>query len=127
MKTRRPCNDVVERAAQGHSVCFVFDRPRRPVRLAEGVTAGQLAALLSVGLHLPQLARQMGNPRTPERFLVKLVSLVRLALSAATQKRNVLRGLKEDHQILAKGFFLEKASLSSDAHWSRCGGRRLDG
>jgi hypothetical protein len=102
---------LVQRATAGQPFCFVFDRPRRQPRLAEGISASHNAALLTVGLHLSQLARQMGQPKSPERFLTKLVSLVRLALSAATQKRNALRRLKEDQPILARGFFLEKARL----------------
>ena len=104
-------NALVQRVASGQPVCFVFDRPRRQPRLAEGISDTHSAVLLSVGLHLPQLARQMGIPRSPERFLTKLVSLVRLALSAATQKRSYMRRLKEVHPVLARGFFLEKARL----------------
>ncbi len=102
---------LVQRAAAGQPFCFVFNRPRGPLRLAEGISASHNAAFLAVGLHLPQLARQMGQPKSPERFLTKLVSLVRLALSAATQKRNALRRIKEEQPILARGFFLEKARL----------------
>jgi ATP cone domain len=102
---------LVHRAAAGQPLSFVFDRTKRPPRLAEGVTTAQNAVLAEVGLHLPQLARQMGLPRTPERFLTKLVSLVRLALSAATQKRSLLRRLKEENSLLAQGFFLEKARV----------------
>ena len=102
---------LVQRAALGQPVCFVFDRPRRQPRLAEGIQANQNAVLLTVGLHLPQLARQMGSPQVPERFLAKLVSLIRLALSAATQKRTYLRRLRDTNSILAHGFFLEKARV----------------
>lgn len=102
---------LVHRAAAGQPLCFVFDRPKRPPRLAEGISTAQNAVLAEVGLNLPQLARQMGSPRTPERFLTKLVSLVRLALSAATQKRSLLRRLKEENPLLAQGFFLEKARV----------------
>ena len=110
-ENRIPLETLVQRAALGQPLCFVFDRPRRLPRLAEGIQATQNAALLTVGLQLPQLARQMASPRTPERFLVKLVSLIRLALSAATQKRSYLRRLRESNPILAKGFFLEKARV----------------
>jgi hypothetical protein len=102
---------LVQRAALGQPLCFIFDRPRRQSRLAEGIPATHNAVLLTVGLHLPQLARQMGTPRSPERFLVKLVSLIRLALSAATQKRSYLRRLRDTNPILAHGFFLEKARV----------------
>ena len=70
---------------------FVFDRPRRPVSLAEGVDRQHPAVLLTVGLHLPRLAEQPGVDGDPTRFLKKLGSLARLALSAAVQKREFLR------------------------------------
>jgi hypothetical protein len=103
--------EPVRLAVSGLPVSFVFDRPRRPARIVEGLSLGKSAILAGVGLNLLQLARQMGAPRTPERFLTKLVSLVRLALSAATQKRTYLRSLKEKSPFLAQGFFLEKARV----------------
>jgi hypothetical protein len=104
-------NAVAHRAAAGQPICFVFDRPKRSPRLAEGVHSQQRAVLMEIGLHLPQLAKQMGLPRSPERFLTKLISLVRLALAAATQKRSLLRRLREENSVLARGFFLEKARV----------------
>ena len=78
-------------ALEGANIGFTFDRPRRPVALAEGLDRGHPATLLSVGLNLPALANQPGMLADPGRFLQRLGSLVRLALSAAVQKRRFLR------------------------------------
>ena len=102
---------VARRAADGAALAFVFDRPRRPVLLAEGLARGQTALLLSIGLHLPRLAKQPGVAGQPERFLHKLGSLVRLALSAATQKRDFLRRCTPGRPRLAEGFLLDRARL----------------
>jgi len=107
-EARRPLLLRTARLAQeGADISFVFDRPRKPHRLGEGIDRTHRTSLMSLGLHLPQLAEQMGTPRTPERFLAKLVVLVRLALSAGTQKRSYLRGLAG----YAEGFLLERARL----------------
>src|SRR5581483_11247618 len=45
---------VVAAAREGE-VCFVCDRPRRPVALAEGLDRRHPAALVLVGLNLPAL------------------------------------------------------------------------
>jgi hypothetical protein len=109
---------LVRRALQGAAVGFVFDRPRRPVALAEGVDRQHPAVLLSVGLHLPRLAEQPGVDGDPERFLSKLGSLTRLALSAAVQKRAYLRRLDQAQAPrgaarpgLTSGFLLDRARL----------------
>ena len=103
----------------GAAVSFVFDRPRKPHCLGEGLDRNHKASLMSVGIHLPQLADQMGSPRTPERFLSKLVILVRLALTAGTQKRAFLRRYSEGP--FAEGFLLEKARLVICARGARRG------
>jgi hypothetical protein len=97
---------------------FVFDRPRRPVALAEGVDRQHPAVLLTVGLHLPRLALQSGIDGDPGKFLTKLGSLARLALSAGVQKREYLRRLERgrsrteaDGPALTSGFLLDRASL----------------
>src|SRR5262249_51208997 len=65
----------------GRPIGFVFDRPRRPVALAEGLDRGHPAVLVQVGLALPVLTAQPGLLADPDRFLQKLGSLARLALS----------------------------------------------
>jgi hypothetical protein len=87
-------------------VACVFDRPRRPVPLAEGINRPHQAVLLQVGLHLPRLAVQTGTTADTGRFLQKLGSLARLALSAGVQKRAYLR-----RPALARGFLLDRARL----------------
>jgi hypothetical protein len=105
-------------ALEGAPLAFVFDRPRRPVALAEGIDRPHPAVLLTVGLHLPRLALQPGIDSDPARFLQKLGSLARLALSAGVQKREYLRRLERtrprasaDAPALTSGFLLDRARL----------------
>jgi hypothetical protein len=102
-------------ALRGAAVAFVFDRPRRPAALAEGVDRRHPAALLTVGVHLPRLATQPGVGGDPACFLAKLPSLARLALSAGVQKREFLRrrerGRPADGPALSSGFLLDRARL----------------
>jgi hypothetical protein len=106
-------------ALEGAPVTFVFDRPRRPVPLAEGVDRDHPAMLLMVGLHLPRLAEQPGIDGDPHKLLPKLGSLARLALSAGVQKREYLRRLERnrpeppsDQPALTSGFLLDRARLA---------------
>lgn len=110
--------DLARRAAQGAALAFVFDRPRRPVALAEGADRAGPAVLMSVGLNLPRLAEQPGAGDDPERFLGKLGSLARLALSAGVQKRDFLRRHERDRTeardgrpAVTQGFLLDRARL----------------
>jgi hypothetical protein len=98
---------MAEFALDGAAVGFVFDRARRPVPLAEGVDRQHPAVLLTVGVHLPRLAEQPGVDGDATRFLKKLGSLARLALSAAVQKREFLR--RQDS--FKSGFILDRARL----------------
>lgn len=119
---RRPrLHRVVERALAQYAIGFVFDRPRRAIALAEGVDRRHPAVLLSVGLDLHQLAVQVlpglrvGQGRVDDaavqRFLSKLPSLARMALSAALQKRDYLRRQAHDRPALTRGFLLDRARL----------------
>lgn len=99
---------VARRAIEEEALAFTFDRPRRPIALAEGIDRRCPAVLLTVGLHLPRLAAQPGLQGHPERLVQKLGSLARLALSAATQKREFLRRHRPE---TARGFLLERARL----------------
>ncbi len=105
-------------ALEGAPLAFVFDRPRRPLALAEGIDRQHPAVLLTVGLHLPRLALQSGIDEDPSKFLSKLGSLARLALSAGVQKREYLRRLERsrprpstDAPALTSGFLLDRACL----------------
>jgi hypothetical protein len=98
---------VARRALDSPAVAFAFDRPRRPVPLAEGLDRRHPAVLLTVGLNLPRLAEQPGVRADPGRLLPKLGSLARLALSAAAQKREFLRR----HRRHWPAFFLDRARL----------------
>lgn len=103
---------LVRRAVDGEAVAFTFDRPRRPLALAEGIDRRHPATLLMIAMHLSRLAEQVaGRGGGPELFLQKLGSLARLALSAAAQKRDFLRRHGTDRPALARGFLLDRARL----------------
>jgi hypothetical protein len=103
---------LARRAVEGAALAFVFNRPRHPIALAEGLDRQHPATLLTVELPLPRLASQVaGQSDAPALFLRKLGSLIRLALSAATQKRDFLRRHSETRPGLARGFLLDRARL----------------
>ncbi len=115
---RERLRQLARLALEGAPLAFVFDRPRRPTALAEGIDRQHPAVLLTVGLHLPQLALQPGIDGDPAKFLSKLGSLARLALSAGVQKREYLRRLERsrshlpaDAPALTNGFLLDRARL----------------
>jgi hypothetical protein len=88
-------------------VAFVFDRPRRAVALGQGLSRAHRAVLTRVGVNLLTLAEQPGMLADAERYLQRLGSLLRLALSAAVQRRQFLR-LRE-LLALREGFLLDRA------------------
>lgn len=102
---------LVRRALGGLPLTFVFDRPRRPVALAEGLDRQHPGILLVVGLHLPALRARQGPSADAAGYLPKLGSLARLALSAGVQKRDFLRRHGEGRPGLRRGFLLERALL----------------
>jgi hypothetical protein len=102
---------LVRRALGGLLLTFVFDRPRRPISLAEGLDRQHPGILLVVGLHLPALRERQGPSADTAGYLQKLGSLARLALSAAAQKRDFLRRHSEGRPGLRRGFLLERARL----------------
>jgi hypothetical protein len=103
---------AVRRAAEATNLAFVFDRPRRPLALAEGLDRRHTGTLLTVGVHLPRLLQQSGVGSDSGRFLHKLESLARLALSAGIQKRDFLRRLSNARPELGRGFRLDRARLA---------------
>src|SRR5207253_1871143 len=88
---------------------FVMDRPRRPISLAEGIDRKHPAVLLAVGLNLARLTGHAGVAGDAARFLVKLPSLARMAISAAVQKRQFLR--RHVGAELGREFLLDRARL----------------
>lgn len=115
---RERLRQMARLALDGAPLAFVFDRPRRPIALAEGIDRRHPAVLLTVGLHLPRLALQPGIDGDAAKFLSKLGSLSRLALSAGVQKREYLRRLERsrphpstDAPALTSGFLLDRARL----------------
>jgi hypothetical protein len=104
--------ELARAALDGAGPAFVFDRPRRPVPLAEGIDRQHPAALLTVELHLARLAGHVPGGADPlPVFLQKLGSLVRLALSAAVQKRDFLRRHSQERPAVTRGFLLDRARL----------------
>ncbi|HEY7328951.1 MAG TPA: ATP cone domain-containing protein [Gemmataceae bacterium] len=117
---RERLRQLARLALDGAPLAFVFDRPRRPTALAEGIDRQHPAVLMTVGLHLPQLALQPGIDGEPAKFLAKLGSLARLALSAGVQKREYLRHLERSRRrqhepeasaTVTNGFLLDRARL----------------
>jgi hypothetical protein len=98
-------------AQETPALAFVFDRPKKSVFLAEGLERRHPAVLLTVGLRLPRLVQMPSLRSDPNLFLQKLGSLVRLALSAAAQKRDFLRRRHGEESLLSRGFLLARARL----------------
>ncbi|MGE3803117.1 MAG: ATP cone domain-containing protein [Gemmataceae bacterium] len=101
---------LLRRAGEGKPIAFVFDRARQPALLDEGIERGHAAVLLEVGLDLPRLATLVDEPSAAaraERYLHRLGSVVRLALSAGKQKRQFLRQRKPNWPA----FLLDRARL----------------
>jgi hypothetical protein len=103
---------LAKRVLDGSPLAFVFDRPRRGIALAEGLDRHHPASLLTVFLDLPRLIEQSAPELDETLFLKKLGSLARLALSAAKQKREFLRGHAHGRPLLAGGFLLDRARLT---------------
>jgi hypothetical protein len=118
---------LARHAAEDGRLAFVFDRPRKPLALAEGIDRRHAALLLTVGLHLPRLAEQPGANTDPGLFVQKLGSLARLGLSAAVQKREFLRGHGAGRPALYRGFLLERARLAVAAVGLEAAARALTG
>jgi hypothetical protein len=102
---------VLGLAVQGEAVGFVFDRPRQPIALAEGMDRQHPAVLLEVSLMLDTFLRRPGIDGDGARFLEKLPSLTRMAVSAGAQKRRFLRRQAEGSGF-ARGFLLDRARLA---------------
>jgi hypothetical protein len=94
-------------------VAFGFDRPRRAIALGQGLSRAHRAVLTRVGVNLRTLAEQPGMLADAERYLQRLGSLLRLALSAAVQRRQFLRA--RDLPILREGFLLDRAIVVIEA------------
>ncbi|GIW79639.1 MAG: hypothetical protein KatS3mg105_1446 [Gemmatales bacterium] len=97
---------ILEGHIQGKRVVFSFDRPKQPVSLSRTLDRRRTALLLCVSLDLARFARRRGM-REPERFLEKLGTLARLAVSAGAQKREFLRRRQNDWPA----FLLDRAHL----------------
>jgi hypothetical protein len=109
--TAGPAHDllraVARRALAGANVSFVFDRPRRPISLGEGLDRDRPAVLQEVGLDLAVFLRLPAVGANADAFTDKLPSLARMAVSAGAQKRKYLRR----HTDFG-GFLLDRARLA---------------
>jgi hypothetical protein len=103
--------EIAQLACDRGQVTFVFDRSRQAVSLGEGMDRRNPAILTTIGLNLPRLAEKQGVLNNPAKFLDKLGSLARLAISAATQKRDFLRQMGKNRPALIRGFLVERARL----------------
>jgi hypothetical protein len=101
---------VAGRALDGAAVAFVLDRPRRPPALAEGMDRRHAGVLMEVGLDLPAFLGWADVAGDAQRFLEKLPSLARMAVSVGAQRRRFLR-TREAEAGLARGFLLDRARL----------------
>jgi hypothetical protein len=110
-----PHRDRLRRAArlalEGRSIAFVFDRPRRPVGLAEGMDRPRPAVLMEIGLDLPAFLHLPSIAGRGDVLRDKLTSLARMAVSAGAQKRKYLRRHAEG-TALTRGFLLDRARLA---------------
>jgi hypothetical protein len=106
---RRQLHDMLRQALQGKAIRFVFDRPRSLIALAEGMDRRCPGVLLEVGLDLAMLAQRPEVEKDGAILLKKLPSLARIAVSAAAQKRQFLRGLPEASP-LKRRFLIERAA-----------------
>jgi hypothetical protein len=103
--------EVIRLSMEKGHVTFVFDRPRHVISLGECLDRKHPAILTSVGLNLPGLAEKQGVLNNPARFLEKVASLARMAITAAIQKRDFLRVMGKNHPALLRGFLIERARL----------------
>jgi hypothetical protein len=106
---RRQLYDLLRQALQGKAIRFVFDRPRGPILLGEGLDRKSPGVLLEIGLDLAALAQRPDIERDAATLLKKLPSLARMAVSAAAQKRHYLRGLPETSP-LKRRFLIERSA-----------------
>ena len=126
---------VARHAVQGAPLAFTFDRPRRPVQLAEGIDRRHPAVLLTVGLHLPRLAEQVltaysaeppgsqAGPAPPsppstggargggEDLLAEARQSGAHGSQCGGPERDFLRRHGEDRPALTSGFLLDRARL----------------
>jgi hypothetical protein len=102
---------LARQALDSPALGFAFDRLQRTPSLAEGIDRKHPAVLQGVGLHLDHLLELPDVGGEPARLLLKLPSLVRMAVSAGVQKRNFLRRRTPAQDPLARGFLLERARL----------------
>jgi ATP cone domain len=108
---RRQLHDLLRQALQGKAIRFVFDRPRGAVALAEGLDRKCPGVLVEVGLDLDALAQRPDIEGDGLTLLKKLPSLARMAVSAAGQKRQFLRGLPEASP-LKRRFLIDRVAVA---------------
>ena len=108
---RRQLQGLLRQALLGRPIRFVFDRPRTPIALAEGLDRKCPGVLLEIGLDLAAFAERLDIEHDGATLLKKLPSLAHIAVSAAAQKRQYLRNLPEDSP-LRRGFLIERSTAA---------------
>jgi hypothetical protein len=86
----------------------MFDRPNQPITLSHGLSRRRPGISMTVGLDLPALLNRPDVSCQGDRFLEKLPSLARLAVSAGGQKRAYLR---RQASALTREFLLDRAAV----------------
>jgi len=108
---RRQLQNMLREALLGKAVRFIFDRPRGSITLAEGLDRKCPGVLMEIGLDLGALAYRPEVERDGATLLKKLPSLVRLAVSAAGQKRQYLRRLPESSPLKRRFLVARSAAV----------------
>jgi hypothetical protein len=105
----RQLRTLIRLASLGKPIRFLFDRPRKRILFSEGLDRKTPGVLLNIGLDLAAFASRPDIAHDGPTLLKKLPSLVRIAVSAANQKRQALRTLSESSPLKQR-FLIERAS-----------------
>lgn len=99
---------LLRAALRGQPIRFVRGRAGSPKPLAEGLDEKHPAILLWATLNLGTLRQRIGKVTDPEELARRTLSLVRLAISAGTQKRDFIRTCPQGHR---PPFLLDQAAV----------------
>jgi hypothetical protein len=113
----------------GRCSSLVFDRPGKAISLGAGLDRRQPAVLATIGLDLATMAQQPTMLTDFERYIQRLESLVRLGLSAAIQKRALVRprvGLLAERAVVVFSLLHLDATVQLFTNWPiRTGGESI--
>lgn len=106
---RRQLHSLLRPALQGKPIRFLFDRPRTPIALSEGMDRRSPGVLLEVGLELMAFAQRADIALDASTMLQKAPSLARIAVSALGQQRRYLREAPDDSPLKQR-FLIDRAA-----------------